>query len=59
VTLLKRANAKLKCTLKKRKTTDVSKVIQDSMAKEPTVATESMETLMRGILQEELKEESK
>jgi hypothetical protein len=46
-TLLKeQINAKLKATLKKSKTINMSKEIQDSLAKENTVEPESMKTLM-------------
>jgi hypothetical protein len=53
-TLLLRANAKLEASLKKSQTIDMSKEIQESFAHEPTVAPESMKTLMRGLLKEEL-----
>jgi hypothetical protein len=58
-TLLKKANAKLDAALKKSKTLDMSKEIQQALSTEPTVAPENMKTLMRGLLKEELKSERK
>jgi hypothetical protein len=58
-TLFQQANAKLKASLKKSKTIDMSKEIQESLAREPTVAPKSIKTLMWDLLQKELGAERK
>jgi hypothetical protein len=53
--LLLCVNAKFEVLLKKSKTIDMSsKEVQESFAHEPTVAPESMKTLMQGMRKEEL-----
>jgi hypothetical protein len=54
--LLKKVNIKLDAALKKSKTLDMSKEIQQALSAEPTIAPENMKTLMRGLLKEELQQ---
>jgi hypothetical protein len=57
--LVQKANAKLEAALKKKATLDMGQVLDDSIAKEPTVAHENMEGLVQSIVQRQLKNEEK
>jgi hypothetical protein len=57
--LVQKANAKLEAALKKKATLDMGQALDDSIAKEPTVAHENMEGLVQSIVQRQLKNEEK
>ena len=57
--LVQKANAKLEAALKKKATLDMGQALDDSLAKEPTVAHENMEGLVQSIVQRQLKNEDK
>jgi hypothetical protein len=57
--LVQKANAKLEAGLKKKATLDMGQALDDSLAKEPTVAHENMEGLVQSIVQRQLKNEDK
>jgi hypothetical protein len=57
--LVQKAKAKLEAALKKKATLDMSQALDDSLAKEPTVAHENIEGLVQSIVQHQLKNEDK
>jgi hypothetical protein len=57
--LVQKANAKLEAALKKKATLDMGQALDDSLAKEPTVAHENMEGLVQSIVQRQLENEDK
>jgi hypothetical protein len=57
--LVQKANAKLEARLKRKATLDMGQALDDSLAKEPTVAHENMEGLVQSIAQRQLKNEDK
>ncbi len=57
--LVQKANAKLEAAIKKKATLDMGQALDDSLAKEPTVAHENMEGLVQSIVQRQLKNEEK
>jgi hypothetical protein len=57
--LVQKANAKLEAALKKKATLDMGQALDNSIAKEPTVAHKNMEGLVQSIVQRQLKNEEK
>jgi hypothetical protein len=57
--VVQKANAKLEAALKKKATLDMGQALDDSIAKEPTVAHKKMEGLVQSIVQRQLKNEGK
>jgi hypothetical protein len=57
--LLQKANAKLEAALIKKATLEMGQALDESLAKEPTVAHKNMEGLVQSIVQRQLKQDEK